>query len=342
MIRCVGKTMNRFLIPGITGRTLAAAFILLACNPISSYAAEAESGELDVVRVRPNFYMISGAGGNIGVQIGSDGIVLVNAGIEAASGQILAALRKLTPLPIRYVIDTNAEADFVGGNGKLAKAGRTIFTNVLGNQDVADAMTNGGAAAILAHDSILQRMSAPTGKASPFPTDALPTEAFYPKRYTLRMNDEGIEVLYQPAAHSSSDSFVFFRGSDVVVAGDVIDKNRFPVIDVANGGSIQGEIDALNKLIELTIAPIPFIYKGVGTYVIPGHGRLCEQMEVVDYRDMVVVVRDVIADMIKQGKTLDQIKAASPAKAYATQYGRREGSTSGFVEAIYKSLTVKK
>ena len=156
------------------------------------------------------------------------------------------------------------------------------------------------------------------------------------------MNDEGIEVLYQPAAHSDADSFVFFRGSDVVVAGDIMDKTRFPVIDIANGGSIQGEIDALNKLIELAIAPTPFIYKGVGTYVIPGHGRLCEQMEVVDYRDMVVIVRDVIADMIKQGKTLDQIKAASPAKPYETQYGTQEGSTSAFVEAIYKSLTAKK
>jgi cyclase len=332
--------MKRTLLNGITCWTLAAA--LLAGSAFTSRAAETENGELDVVRVRPNFYMIAGAGGNIGVQIGSDGVVLVNAGLEAASGQVLAALRKLTPLPIRYVIDTNAEADFVGGNGKLAKAGRTIFTNVLGNQDVADAMTNGGAAAILAHDSILQRMSAPTGKASPFPNDALPTEAFYARRYTLRMNDEGIEVLYEPAAHSSSDSFVFFRGSDVVVAGDVLDKTKFPVIDVANGGSIQGEIDALNKLIELAIAPTPFIYKGVGTYVLPGHGRLCEQMEVVDYRDMVVSVRDVIADMIKQGMTLDQIKAASPAKPYDTQYGRQEGSTSAFVESIYKSLTAKK
>jgi glyoxylase-like metal-dependent hydrolase (beta-lactamase superfamily II) len=321
---------------------MAAALVLLAYSAVPSHAAEAENGELDVVKARPNFYMIAGAGGNIGVQIGSDGIVLVNAGVEAASGQVLAALRKLTPLPIRYVIDTNADADFVGGNGKLAKAGRTIFTNVLGNPDVANAMTNGGAAAILAHDSILQRMSAPTGKTSPFPDDALPTEAFYPKRYTLRMNDEAIEVLYQPAAHSNADSFVFFRGSDVVVAGDVLDKTRFPVIDVANGGSIQGEIDALNKLIELAIAPTPFIYKGVGTYVIPGHGRLCEQMEVVDYRDMVVVVRDVVADMIKQGMTLDQIKAASPAKPYETQYGRQAGSTSGFIEAIYNSLTAKK
>ena len=323
--------MNRFL-------TLA----LLACAAIPIHAAEPDPSDLDVVRVRPNFYMIAGAGANIGVQIGSDGVVLVNAGTEAASARVLAAIKKLTDLPIRYVIDTNADPDFVGGNAKLAKAGQTIFTNVLGNPALSAAMTNGGAAAILAHDSILQRMSAPSGKTAAYPDDALPTEAFYPKRQTLRMNDEGIEVLYQPAAHSNADSFVFFRGSDVVVAGDILDKTRFPVIDIANGGSIQGEIDALNKLIDLAIAPTPFIYKGVGTYVIPGHGRLCEQMEVVDYRDMVVIVRDVVADMIKQGMTLDQIKAASPAKPYETQYGRQEGSTSAFVEAIYKSLTAKK
>jgi glyoxylase-like metal-dependent hydrolase (beta-lactamase superfamily II) len=158
------------------------------------------------------------------------------------------------------------------------------------------------------------------------------------------MNGEGIEVLYQPAAHSDADSFVFFRGSDVVVAGDVLDTTRFPVIDITNGGSIQGEIDALNKLIELAIAPTPFIYKSVGTYVIPGHGRLCEQMEIVDYRDMVVIVRDVIADLIKQGKTLDQIKEASPARPYETQYGSKTGpwTTNAFVEAVYKSLTAKK
>ena len=315
---------------------------LLACAAIPIHAAEPDPSDLDVVRVRPNFYMIAGAGANIGVQIGSDGVVLVNAGTEAASARVLAAIKKLTDLPIRYVIDTNADPDFVGGNGKLAKAGQTIFTNVLGNPALSAAMTNGGAAAILAHDSVLTRMSVPSGKTAAYPDDALPTEAFYPKRQTLRMNDEGIEVLYQPAAHSNADSFVFFRGSDVVVAGDILDKTRFPVIDIANGGSIQGEIDALNKLIDLAIAPTPFIYKGVGTYVIPGHGRLCEQMEVVDYRDMVVIVRDVVADMIKQGMTLDQIKAASPAKPYETQYGKQEGSTNAFVEAIYKSLTAKK
>lgn len=325
-------------------RTVAAAIGLIVCGAVSSQAAESEKTGLDVVQVAPNFYMIAGAGANIGVQIGSDGIVLVNSGRAEMADQVLAELKKLTPLPIRYIINTNAEADAVAANGKLAKAGQTIFINLLGGGGLANATANGGGAAILAHDSILQRMSAPSGKTAPFPTDDWPTEAFYPNRQTLRMNGEAIEVMHEPAAHSDADSFVLFRGSDVVAAGDVIDTTHFPVIDVEHGGSIQGEIDALNKLIELAIPPTPFIYRGHGTYVIPGHGRLCEQMEIVDYRDMVVVVRDVVADLIKQGKTLGQIEEASPAKPYETQYGATSGpwTTNMFVEAIYKSLTANK
>jgi cyclase len=322
-------------------RILTAALGLVVCGTFSSRAAEPDNGGLDIVQVRPNFYMIAGAGGNIGVQIGSDGIVLVNAGAEAASAQVLAALKSLTKLPIRYVIDGNADPDFVGGNEKLAKSGFTIFTNALGNTGVAGTMTNGGAASILAHQSILNRMSARDAKPA-YPGDAWPTEAFLQNRKALRMNDEGIEILYQPAAHSNQDTFVLFRRSDVVVAGDVMDTTRFPVIDIANGGSIQGEIDALNRLIDLTIAPTPYIYKDVGTYVIPGHGRVSEQMEVVDYRDMVVLLRDVIADLIKQGKTLDQIKAARPCLPYETRYGTEPGVTNSFIESVYKSLTAKK
>ena len=244
---------------------------------------DAQEGALHVVKVRSNFYMIAGAGGNIGAQVGSDGIVLVNAGTAQASDQVLAALKRLTDLPIRYIINVDAGRDFVGGNEKLAKAGFTIFTNALGNTGFVGAMTNGGAAAILAHESVLNRMT-----KDGFSAAAPPTEAFYARRKALRMNDEGIEVLYQPNAHSGSDSFVLFRGSDVIVTGDVLDTRRFPVIDLTNGGNIEGEIEALNKLIELTIAPTPFIYKDVGTYVIPGHGLLSEQAEVVEYRDMVV------------------------------------------------------
>jgi len=318
-------------------RVLSVAVGLAVCGVLSGHIA-AQDGGLDVVKVRKNFYMIAGAGGNIGVQIGSDGIVLVSAGTAAASDQVLAELKKLTDLPIRYIINVDAGAEFVGGNDKLSRAGYTIFTNALGNPAAVAAMTNGGGASILSHDSVLRRMSA----AKPaFPTGAIPNEAFFTPRKALRMNDEGIEILYQPAAHSSADSFVLFRSSDVVVTGDVMDMTRFPVVDVANGGSIQGEIDALNRLIDLTIAPTPFIYKDVGTYVVPGHGRLSEQMEVVDYRDMVVLVRDNVADLIKQGRTLDQIKAARPALPYETRYGTQPGATNAFVEAIYRSLAKK-
>ena len=315
--------------------------LLILCAAIPMMAAEPEDG-LDVVKVRKNFYMLAGAGGNIGVQIGSDGVVLVNAGTAAASDRVLGALKKLTDLPIRYIINVDAGPDFVGGNEKLSRAGYTIFTNALGNAAVVAAMTNGGGASILSHDSVLRRMSGDAKEK--YSSGALPSEAFFTPRKALRMNDEGIEVLYQPAAHSNADSFAMFRASDVVVTGDVMDMTHFPVIDLANGGSIQGEIDALNRLIDLTIAPTPFIYKDVGTYVIPGHGRLCEQMEVVDYRDMVVLVRDVVADLIKQGKTLDQIKAARPALPYETRFGSQTGSwtTNAFVEAIYRSLTLKK
>ncbi len=309
----------------IIGRLLAGAVTL-------GVAAQAQ--DLEVVQVRPNFYMIAGAGGNIGVQIGSDGIVLANTGNGKSSPAVLAALKKLTPLPIRYVINTDAGAEFVGGNDALSKAGMTVFTNALGNATFADA------AAILAHESVLRRMSAKKGNTTEYPGTAWPSEAFFPERKAIRMNDEGIEIFHQGGGHSNADAFALFRGSDVVVAGDVMDTNRFPVIDIANGGSIAGEIAALNRLIELTIAPIPYIYKGAGTYVIPGHGRLCEQNEVVDYRDMVVIIRDTVADLVKQGKTLAQVQAARPALAYETRYGSTTGTwtTNMFIEAIYKGV----
>ncbi|HSR08691.1 MAG TPA: MBL fold metallo-hydrolase, partial [Bryobacteraceae bacterium] len=204
----------------------------------SSAASAQESSRLEVLKLRPSFFVITGAGANIGVQIGSDGVVLVDAGAADASNQVVAAVRKLTNQPIRYIIDTNADADHVGGNAKVAKAGKSFFD--IGNGprgDLAKAMTNGGAASILASDNVLRRMSAPVGKDSAFPADAWPTEAFYQARKTLYLNHEGIEILNQPAAHSDSDSLVYFRGSDVVMAGDILDTTRFPLIDLAKGGS---------------------------------------------------------------------------------------------------------
>jgi cyclase len=315
---------------------------LLACAcAVMSMAQSGEKAALETVQLRPNFYMIGGAGGNIGVQVGTDGVVLADAGRADRADEVIAAVKKITDKPIRYIIDTNADADHVGGNAKVAKAGKTFF-NVGGRGgEMALAMTNGGAAAILAPDEVLNRMSETVGNAPAFSADGWPTEAFFQERKAIYLNHEGIEILRQPAAHSDADSFVFFRGSDVVMAGDVLDTTQFPRIDLAHGGSVQGEIDALNRLMKIAIVSIPLVNQEGGTYVISGHGRICDQLDVVDYRDMVVIVRDNVRDLIKQGKTLDQIKAARPAKAYETQYGTVPGSTNAFIEAIYKNLTAK-
>jgi glyoxylase-like metal-dependent hydrolase (beta-lactamase superfamily II) len=160
----------------------------------------------------------------------------------------------------------------------------------------------------------------------------------------MYLNGEAIEVISQPAAHTDGDAFVFFRRSDVVVAGDVLDTRQFPVIDLAQGGSIQGEIDALNRLVELAIPSVPVVSREAGTIVVPGHGHLCEQYDVVEYRDMVTIIRDRVWDLIKKGRSLTEVQAAQPAKGYSGRYGNPGGAwtTERFIEAVYQSLIKEK
>jgi len=308
----------------------------LSFATITAVAVVSAQGDLDVVQIRPNVYMIAGAGANITVQFGSDGAVVVDAGTLERADQVIAAIKKITAQPIRYVIDTSADADHVAANEKVAKAGKTLFQT---NNPLGEGMTNGGAAAVLSAERVLTRMSAPTGKTSQYPTAVWPTETYDQKRKYMYLNGEGIEVLHQPAAHSDGDSVVFFRRSDVVAAGDVLDLTRFPMIDVARGGSIQGEIDALNRLVELAIPSVPLVSQDGGTYVVPGHGRLCDQLDVVEYRDMVTIVQDRVQDLVKKGGTLDQILAANPTQGYTARYGNDKSWTPRmFVEAIYKTI----
>jgi glyoxylase-like metal-dependent hydrolase (beta-lactamase superfamily II) len=297
----------------------------------------ANADGLDILQLRPNFYLIAGAGANIGVQVGPDGVVVVDSGTAARADAVVRAVKAISDRPIRYVINTSADADHVGGNEIVARAGRTILNL---NNAVLSGLANGGAAAVLSAEGVLRRMSAPTGETAPFPTAAWPTETFHGRRSYMYLNGEGIETLHQPSAHSDGDSVVFFRRTDVVMAGDVIDATRFPVIDLKTGGSIQGEIDALNRLVDLAIPSFPLVWQEGGTYVIPGHGRVYEQLDVVEYRDMVTIVRDRVKALMADGRTLDQVKAARPAQGYARQYGSNTGSwtTDMFVEAIYQSL----
>ena len=306
--------------------------------PQGGQTSTAAGGGLEVLQLRPNFFMIAGGGSNVAVQIGDDGVVVVDAGSSAAAADVLASIQNLTPRPIRYIIDTSADPDHVGGNETISKAGQTLFT-AAGSISLPGNFL-GGVASILSAEKVLSRMTAPGGQASPFPTGALPTETFDQGRKYMYLNGEGLEVLHQPAAHSDGDVVVFFRRSDVVVAGDILDTTRFPVIDVSRGGTIEGEIAALNRVVELAIPSVPIVSREAGTIVIPGHGRLCDQFDVVEYRDMVTVIRDRVRDLKDAGMTLDQVKAASPARGYTRRYGSDSGAwtTNGFIEAIYSTL----
>lgn len=317
----------RFQIPGAIAMAVAA---LVAVSGL--VAQQAPGTNLEVLQLRPNFYMIAGAGGNIGFQVGADGVVVVDSGSASSADAVVEAIMKVTPQPIRYVINTSADPDHVGGNEAVAKAGKTLFTQ--GGIGVnADFL--GGAASILSVEQVLMRMSA---SASRYPIGAWPTETFNQSRKYMFLNGEGIEIFQEPAAHTDGDAIVFFRRSDVIVAGDVLDTTRFPVIDIAKGGSIQGEIVGLQKLVDTAIPSVPIVSREDGTLIIPGHGHICDQLDVVEYRDMVTIIRDRVRDLIKQGLTWEQIKAASPARGYLRRYGSDTGAND-FVEAVYRSIS---
>ena len=201
------------------------------------------------------------------------------------------------------IINTSADADHVGGNDRVARAGIRINPDAFSDQEQAT---------VLAHENVLTRMSAPSGNESLFPLGAWPTETYTARVRSMYLNDDGIQVMRQLGAHSDGDSLVLFRRADVIATGDILDLRHFPVIDAANGGSIQGEIEALNHLLELTIPAMPLVLKEGRTLLVPGHGRVSDYGELVEYRDMVTVIRDLIQDMIEQGMTVEQVKAANP------------------------------
>ena len=320
------------------------AFALVAVHVGIAQQNEAASPGLDVIRLRPNFYMIAGAGGNIGVQLGPDGVIVVDSGSAALADSVIAEIKKLTPLRVRYIINTSDDDDHVGGNEKVARAGESLFLR--GNLGPGGgggntAIDNGGAASIVGTENMYLRMGGATGGAPRYPAIAQPTEAFARRLKVMYLNNESIQIFHPPSAHTDGDAIVFFRQSDVIVTGDVFDMTRFPVIDVDRGGSVQGEIDVLNQLIDLAVPSIPLPWREGGTTVIPGHGRLSQQAEIVEYRDMVTIVRDRIQDMVNRRMTLDEVTKASPTKGWDRRFGSDSGSwtTRMFVEAVYRSLT---
>jgi cyclase len=319
----------------ICPKRLAAAVV--AALFFSAILATAQVAEIQTARVQGNVYLLTGAGGNVVVQIGDQGVLVVDTGLERTAGQVLAAIRKLSDKPIRYVLNTHLHPDHTGGNDTIRMAGSTLVgANVTGN--LTDAAVG---AQVYAQDNVLQRMSAPTGKQSAVPFGNWPTETYLAGRKQFYFNDEAVEMIHQPNAHTDGDSVVTFRRSDVIVAGDIFMTTTYPFIDLANGGGIQGEIDALNNILEMAV--VDHQDEG-GTRIVPGHGRICDKPELLEFRDMVTIVRDRVQAAIKKGMTLEQVKAAGLTTDYDLRYAAKTGfgTKDQFVESVYRSLTQKK
>ena len=308
--------------------------------------------------VKGNIYMLIGAGANIAASVGRDGVLLVDSGNQKMADDVLAAVKRLQknvnsvqlplgyaaetrssvtrntvepPKPIRYIINTSLDPDHVGGNAKISVTGDTISGGNVGNYAPSGA-------AILAHETVLLKMSIANA-----PNEALPTDAYNLRQYKLSsfFNGEGVLLLHARAAKTDGDTIVYFRGSDVIVTGDAFSNDRYPMIDLANGGSIQGVLDALNDILDLAI---PEFRTEGGTRIVPGHGRMSDSADLGYYRDMVTIIRDRIQNMINKGMTLEQVKASEPTLDYDPRFGSRTGpwTTDMFVEAVYKSLVQSK
>ncbi|HTB64885.1 MAG TPA: MBL fold metallo-hydrolase [Steroidobacteraceae bacterium] len=314
----------------------AAATLVSAATPAPASSAPAPA-EVHILPVQGNISMLVGAGGNITVQTGNDGVLLVDTGLAPMSAKVLAAVHSLSDKPIRYIINTHVHPDHVGGNEAIAKSGTTIAGgNVVG--DIGTSASN--QATIMAFQTVLDRMSAAGPGSTAAPQGALPTDTYTTPERKIFFDNEGVELIHVPAAHTDGDTIVFFRRSDVISTGDIFVTTGYPIVDLERGGNIQGVIAGLNRIVELAI---PADEQEGGTLIIPGHGRLCDVADVVYYQEMVTIIRDRIQDLIKQGKTLEQVKAARPTRDYDPRYGSNSGlsSTDRFVTAVYQSLSPK-
>jgi cyclase len=291
--------------------------------------------EVEVLQVRDNIFMLVVEGaGNITVQIGDEGVLIVDTQFAPLSEKILARIRELSDGPLRFIINTHHHGDHTGGNANLRAAGTTVVGGNVGG-DIADA---GQGAQIIAHENALLHMVTPAEGQPEIPSEAWPTLTFFNEKRDMWFNDEGIRVLHQPSAHTDGDSIVYFRQSDVISTGDVYVTNNYPFIDIASGGNIQGVINAANNIIDLII---PVYGQDGGTLVIPGHGRLSDIGDVINWREMLTIIRDRIQDMVDRGMSLEEVQAARPTRDYDPRWGSDSGfwTTEQFVAAVYENLS---
>jgi cyclase len=320
----------------------AAGLILLAAVVLRAQQKDAVE-EIGVLHVQGKVYMIHLPGDiNITAQVGSQGILLVDSGPANMTEKLLAKLRQeFGNKPVRIIINTHLHPDHTGGNAAIQKAemtARAARQGAAGGGGGGGGGGNNPAVRIIAHESTLNRMNGATDGETAAPDDALPTSTFFTEERELYFNGEPIEIFNQAGAHTDGDVMVFFRGSDVISAGDIFVTNSYPVIDTKRGGGIQRVLDGLNRILDLTI---PEFNQQGGTRVIPGHGRLCNEADVDDYRNFMTIIRDRIIDLAEKGMTLEQIKARKPTLDFDGVFANSAWTPPMFIEAIYRDVSKK-
>ena len=326
-------------------RSITVALIAAVAMPLPIAVANAQdfsAVEIETLHVAGNVYMLVGAGGNVAVSVGEDGILLVDSQFSPLTDTILAAIAELSEHEVSFVINTHAHADHLGGNENLRRRGATIIAHENVRTQLASGSPDDGT-------------PDPDDRIPPAPADALPTVTFT-ERLTLHFNGEDIDIISAPPGHTNGDSFVFFRGSNVLHMGDTLVTGGFPIVDRSLGGSVQGIIEGLNLGLELAIAAPGFL-SGEGnrpgawppppgqenvtdTIIIPGHGRLYDQGDLVQYRDMVNIIRDRVADLVQRGMSFEQVVAADPTLGWNRWYGSDTPpyTTERFLLALYAEL----
>ena len=292
-------------------------------------AARDGAGTVHVWPVQRNIYALFGPGGNSTVSVGDDGVLVVDTMTAEAAPDLVAAIKTISSKSIRWIVNTHSHRDHTAGNAVVAKSGAYIAT---GNT------RGGGGASILSFESALMRLNGSAASPDAGPEAGWPTDSFFVKQKDMFFNGEPVLTIHVPNAHTDGDAIVFFRRSDVIATGDVFTPDRYPVLDAAEGGSINGIIAGLNLLLELAV---PEFNEEGGTLIVPGHGRICDESDVGDYRDMVTIVRDRVQDLVTKKMTLAQVKAARPTGDYDGVYGSSSYTGDMFVEAVYQSLTAQ-
>lgn len=321
---------------------------------VSSYSAEPgrataagnEVGRsIEVVQVQGGVYMLASSAANVAILTGEDGVLLVDTMTDSMAEPLVAAIRNISRKTLRYIVNTSAGVEHVGGNAKVTAAGSTPRRAMDPNVPLMEGASITGrfeddGATVVAFETVQRRMSDERRQRGEASSIGLPFETYFVERTDLFYNGEAIQVQHFPNAHSDGDSVIFFRRSDVIVTGDVYTPGSYPRIDVGRGGTIQGTLDALNGIIDLAVAGQA---QEGGTLIVPGHGRLSDESDVVTYRDMVTAIRDRIKVLSDRGMTLEQVKAAKPTFDYDALYGSSSGQWTAdrFIDAVYAGVSKK-